>query len=143
MIDEVQTGLQIYRAMTGKKVSTPKYKPEWLQNRDKVKAIWESIIETIYAIWNTMERPTLNRHEIVPKVQEKINMKIEQGIWPESWAPPGRDSIVRRLNECAHPENFPDNTAPIISIGKGRYLPNPLKFTGETRTRLLEIIESK
>lgn len=130
---------QVMTAVQKGHVPTPKFKPDFLGDKKYLETVRNLCKEAVFSIFNEEHRPTRKRSEIVPIVQEKVKRLIELGEWPRSWTPPGRDTIIRRLNETADIRHWQEGITPLIAIKPGRYAPNPLLFDKETREKLEEM----
>ena len=86
------------------------------------------VAEAVYSIYNENQRPTRDRREVVPLVLSRIEEMRTAGQWPRAWKTPGKDSIVRRLNETADVRHYPDGETATVCIQAGAYLPNPRRF---------------
>ena len=94
------------------------------------------VAEAVYSIYNENHRPTRDRREVVPLVLSRIEEMRKTGQWPHGWKTPGKDSIVRRLNETADVRLYPERVTPTIAIAPGQYCPNPYLFDEPTRSEI-------
>jgi len=128
---------QVMEAVKHGSVKTPGYTPPVEEGYwDAVRRL---VVQAVYSIYNKEHRPTKNRREVVPIVQDKIKKLRTLGKWPRHWKTPGRDTIIRRLNEAADVRHYPDGVTPVIAVAPGRYLPSPLKFEEPIRSQLEEL----
>ena len=125
---------QIVQAVRKGHVKSPSYIP------DVEDGYWPTVrklvVRAVYSIYNEHGRPTKDRREVIPIVQERIEEMIRLGRWPRNWKVPGKDTIVRRQNETADVRHYPEGVTPCICVSPGRYLPSPLKFEEPTRSKL-------
>jgi len=94
------------------------------------------VAEAVYSIYNEHHRPTRDRREVVPLVLDRVEEMRRIGQWPQGWKTPGKDSIVRRLNETADVRHYPDGETATVCIQAGCYLPNPRRFEEPTASEI-------
>ena len=125
---------QIAKAASQGFVKTPRYMPpDDIQYWPAVRLL---VVQAVYSIWDEHERPTEDRREVIPIVQKQVVYLKRLGKWKRSWEVPGRDTIIRRLNESADKRHYEDEPTPCIAVRAGQYMPNPQRFIEPIRSKL-------
>ena len=117
---------QIVQAVNKGSAKSPGYMPK--VEEGYWPTLRKLVAEAVYSIYNENHRPTRDRREVVPIVLNRIEEMRKTGQWPRDWKTPGKDSIVRRLNETADVRHYPDGETATVCIQAGCYLPNPRRF---------------
>jgi len=134
LIHQRQKADQIVQAVRKGHVKSPSYIP------DVEDGYWPTVrklvVRAVYSIYNEHGRPTKDRREVIPIVQDRIEEMIRLGRWPRNWKVPGKDTVIRRQNETADVRHYPEGVTPCICVSPGSYIPNPTMFDEPTRSEL-------
>jgi len=130
---------QIIQAVKKGSVKSPSYIPT--VEHGYWSTLRRIVAEAVYSIYNEHQRQTKDRREIIPIVQDRIELMRKTGQWPHDWKTPGRDTLIRRLNETADIKHYPGGVTATICISPGHYIPNPARFEDPTASTLKEFAE--
>ena len=117
---------QIVQAVQKGSAKSPHYMPQ--VEEGYWPTLRKLVAEAVYSIYNENHRPTRDRREVVPLVLGRVEEMRTAGQWPQAWKTPGKDSIIRRLNETADVRHYPGGETATVCIQAGVYLPNPRRF---------------
>lgn len=136
LLSRHQEADQIATAARKGHVRTPRYNPLEAEI-GYFNAIRVLVVQAVYSIWDAEGRPTRDRREVIPVVQDRVRELKKLRKWPPKWGHPGRDTIIRRLNESADVRHYPDDPCtPTIAVKPGQYMPNPQRFEEPIRSQL-------
>jgi len=125
---------QIVQAVNKGSAKSPGYMPK--VEEGYWPTLRKLVAEAVYSIYNENHRPTRDRREVVPIVLNRIEEMRKTGQWPRGWKTPGKDSIVRRLNETADVRHYPDGETATVCVQAGSYIPNPRRFEEPTASEI-------
>ena len=128
---------QIVRAVREGHAKSPGYTPQ--ADPTYWPTLRALVAQAVYSVYNEHGRPTRDRREVVPIVQARIEEMRRTGQWPRHWKTPGKDSIIRRLNETADVRHYPGGETATVCVQAGCYLPNPRRFEEPAASELKKL----
>lgn len=131
---------RIKDAMNEDNLSTPSFIPEFFEDKNYIEALQWLVFCAVRGYVSEHRQPA-PLQDIRNRVFEKVRAMQKEGSWKEGWKFPGRDTIDRRINEIASPnqkENhiMKNGVARALGLGNGLYVPNPVLY--EDVAKILE-----
>lgn len=129
---------QVLKAVKKGQVDTPRFKPDFLKDKQYIETIRELVKRAVYSKWSTDKTPS-TLVDIYRFVKGEIKKMMSMGTWDtKAWRFPSKRTVDRRTNETAD-SRFWKGPTPLIAIKAGIYIPNPVFFDEETKKQLLKL----